>query len=73
MKLKNPVTQLENVKESLTIRVKQAEDRVLGLQDKGEDLEQVSKDYDTLQKIHTGKKHTRNVGYHEKPNLLIIA
>lgn len=40
--------------------MKQAEERVLGLQDRGEDLEQISKDYDTLQK-YTQERSTQEM------------
>ena len=43
MSLKNPIAQPRNSKGSLTNRMNCAEDRTLGLEDKAEDLDQISK------------------------------
>lgn len=43
MELKNPITLLENPNKSLTSRMNQVEDRISGLKDKAEDLDNKSK------------------------------
>lgn len=64
MKLKTPITQLENSEDGFTSRRSQAEDRILVLKDK-EDLDQISNKH----KKNTGKEPTGNMGYHGKPTL----
>lgn len=44
--LKNLVTQVGNSKEILTSRIKQTEDRISGLKDKIEDLDQIRKGHE---------------------------
>ena len=55
--LKNPRTYLENSKGSLTGRMNQTEDRISGLEDKVDDLDQIRKEYETLKNI--GKGHRK--------------
>lgn len=45
MEFKNPLTQLENTKESLASRMNQAGDKISELEDKVQCLEQISKKY----------------------------
>ena len=45
MKQKNPVVQLENSMKGLAIRMNQAEDRVSRLEDKIEDIDQISEEH----------------------------
>ena len=51
MELKNPTTYLDNSKGSLTGRMNQAEDRISGLENKVDDLDQIRKEYKTLKNI----------------------
>ena len=48
MKLKTPITQLENSEDGFTSRRNQAEERILVLKDK-EDLDQISNKHKTIQ------------------------
>lgn len=52
--------------------MRQAEDKISGLEDKVENIEQTSKKYDNFLKS-TGKEHTGNVGYLEQDKLELWA
>lgn len=52
--MKNLITQVENSKKILTSRMYQTEVRISDLEDKIEDLDQIRKEYEILNKIQEG-------------------
>lgn len=70
--MKSLITQVENSKKILTSRMYQTEVRISDLEDKIEDLDQIWKEYEILNKIQEGntQKLWDMIG---TPNLWIIA
>lgn len=66
MEWKNSVTQLKLSKECLTSRINPVENRLAGLKDKGENLDQINKEYES-QTAAEGKCETpgknKSLGY----------
>lgn len=60
--MKNLVTQVGNSKEILTSRIKQTEDRISGLKDKIEDLDQIRKGHEIFFLTKHSKGTHRNCG-----------